>query len=109
MFLFGTIAVMLGLTSALCISLFALHAPLLTVVSALSLLVCIAAAVYSFRTHKYDIGNITYVIFAIYITFPLGILFGGGIYSGVPIWFVIAIVYIAMVFERRRFFIVFLR
>ncbi len=105
MFLFGTIAVMLGLTSALCISLFALHAPLLTVVSALSLLVCIAAAVYSFRTHKYDIGNITYVIFAIYITFPLGILFGGGIYSGVPIWFVIAIVYIAMVFERRRFFI----
>ena len=105
MFIFGSIAVILGLTAALVVSLVAVPNIWLTVASSVSLVLCIAAIVYAFRTGRYHWGNIVMVILAIYITFPIGILVGGGIYSGVPIWFVLAIVYIAMVFKGRTFFI----
>ncbi|MBQ9067505.1 MAG: hypothetical protein IJ131_00365, partial [Eggerthellaceae bacterium] len=105
MFIFGSIAVVLGLLSALVISLVAPLAIELTVVSAVALVVCSLAIVWAFRTENYYVGNIVLVVFAIYLTFPIGILVGGGIYSGVPIWFIIAIVYIAMVFKGRSFWI----
>ena len=105
MFIFGAIAVTLGLTAALIVSLVAVPSIWLTIASSVSLVLCSAAIVYAFRTGRYYWGNIVMLTLAIYITFPIGILVGGGIFSGVPIWFVLAIVYVAMVFKGRTFFI----
>ena len=105
MFIFGSIAVMLGLVSALLISILAPLSGQLTIASAVATVICSVAIAYSFKTKNFFRGNIVLVVFAVYITFPIGILVGGGIYSGTPIWFIIAMVYIAMVFKGKPFWI----
>ena len=105
MFVFGSIAVHLGLLSAFIISIVAGLGIVLTIISALFLVLCVATFFYVQKTRNYQLGNLVYLVLAVYITFPIGIVVGGGIFSGVPVWFIIAVVYIAMVFKGRMFFI----
>lgn len=103
MFVLGALAAAAGLVSAIVISIAAGLDWRLPTVSILVLAICLAAVVYAYRTNKLFFGNVVIVLLVVYLVYPFGILVCGGIFSGVPIWFAICILYIAMVFEFRPF------
>lgn len=67
--------------------------------------VVIAMTMYTLQTKRYKLGGSVIVLFANCIALPFGYLMGGGAYSGSPTWFIIAILFVFMIFDGRLFWI----
>lgn len=55
----------------------------------------------SIRFHKTQIGAVITAVLMIYVVLPYNFLTAGGIYGGAPIWFMLGVVYVCLVVEKK--------
>ena len=65
----------------------------------------IGVSYYTLKTHKYTLGGSVIVMTSNLILLPAGYMMGGGVNSGSPLWFVIGMVFVFVLFKGRTFWI----
>ena len=70
-----------------------------------SFFVVLATVIQTLKSKKFNIGSSIIIIISNFIILPVGYLLGGGVSSGSPLWFVIGIVFVFVLFQGRMFWI----
>ena len=78
--------------------------PVLLAISAMLLALLVMSAFVA-RTRNTAVGGVVLSLMIALVIFPAGYLLGGGAYSGAPVWFVIAIAFMATVFRTNYFWV----
>ena len=65
----------------------------------------VATVVFTLKTKKFALGSSIIIILSNLIILPIGYLLGGGVSSGAPLWFVIGIVFVFVLFQGTLFWI----
>lgn len=75
---------------------------------AFALLFMIAVVILSLKTKHLTLGSSIMIIVANVIILPIGYFLGGGLMSGSPLWFVVGIIFVFVLFKRPLFWIFFI-
>ena len=61
--------------------------------------------IFTLRTKRFMLGSSLIIIVANFLILPVGYFFGGGLHSGAPLWFVMGIVFVFVLFKGTLFYI----
>ena len=75
------------------------------IVLVVSFLVMAGVIAYTLRSKKILLGSSIIIIMSNLFILPVGYLLGGGLHSGAPLWFVIGIVFIFVLFRGPHFWV----
>ena len=78
---------------------------LFAIVLVLSFLAFLVTIVRTLQTRNYLSGGSVLILISNLLVLPVGYLMGGGVYSGAPLWFVMGIVFVFVLFRGKVFYI----
>lgn len=67
--------------------------------------VVLCTVIYTLRSKRFTLGSCIIIIVSNFIVLPIGYLLGGGVNSGAPLWFVMGIVFVFVLFKGTLFWI----
>ena len=78
------------------------------VILSLTFIVFLGIISFTIRTKRFNLGGSLIILISNLMILPIGYLLGGGVFSGAPLWFVVGMVFVFVLFRGKLFWMYFI-